>query len=132
MRVVSVCLVATSTGEHSSATPYFFLHLLLSTPPEEVFEPDLLSAVPPETWLNVAEEHFGSAVAEDDLNRLLYLDVKMTLADNDLRKVLGTAEIAGVRARFPLLDYKLAELSGCVPTELKMRGFENDSSSKKP
>src|SRR5258705_13637358 len=48
----------------------------------------------------------------------------MTLADNDLRKVLGTAEMAGVRARFPLLDYKLAELSGRVPASLKMRGFE--------
>jgi asparagine synthase (glutamine-hydrolysing) len=99
-------------------------HLLLSTPPEEVFEPGLLESAPPESWLNIAEEHFRSAVAEDDLNRLLYLDVKMTLADNDLRKVLGTAEMAGVRARFPLLDYKLAELSGRVPAALKMRGFE--------
>ena len=99
-------------------------HLLLSTPPEEIFEPSLLNAAPPNTWLNVVEDHFGSAVASNDLNRLLYLDVKMTLADNDLRKVLGTAEMAGVRARFPLLDYKLAELSGRVPAALKMRGFE--------
>jgi asparagine synthase (glutamine-hydrolysing) len=99
-------------------------HLLLSTPAEEMFEPGLLESAPPETWLNVAEEHFRSAVADDDLNRLLYLDVKITLADNDLRKVLGTAEMAGVRARFPLLDYKLAELSGRVPASLKMRGFE--------
>jgi len=102
----------------------FSYHLLLSTPPEEIFEPGLLESAPPETWMNVAEEHFRSAVANDDLNRLLYLDVKMTLADNDLRKVLGTAEMAGVRARFPLLDYKLAELSGRVPAALKMRGFE--------
>src|SRR5713226_8336919 len=102
----------------------FSYHLLLSTPPEEIFEPGLLESTPPESWLNVADEHFRSAVANDDLNRLLYLDVKMTLADNDLRKVLGTAEMAGVRARFPLLDYKLAELSGRVPAALKMRGFE--------
>ena len=102
----------------------FSYHLLLSTPPEEVFEPGLLESAPPATWLNIAEEHFRSAVADDDLNRLLYLDVKMTLADNDLRKVLGTAEMAGVRARFPLLDYRLAELSGRVPAALKMRDFE--------
>ena len=102
----------------------FSYHLLLSTPPEEMFEAGLLESVPPETWLNVPEEHFHSAPAENDLNRLLYLDVKMTLADNDLRKVLGTAEMAGVRARFPLLDYRLAELSGRVPAALKMRGFE--------
>ncbi|HTF25979.1 MAG TPA: asparagine synthase (glutamine-hydrolyzing) [Candidatus Limnocylindria bacterium] len=102
----------------------FSYHLLLSTPPEEMFEQGLLESAPPETWLDVAEGHFRSAVAESDLNRLLYLDVKMTLADNDLRKVLGTAELAGVRARFPLLDYTLAELSGRVPAALKMRGFE--------
>lgn len=102
----------------------FSYHLLLSTPAEEVFEPALLDNVPPATWLNVAEKHFQSAGAKSDLNRLLYLDVKMTLADNDLRKVLGTAELAGVRARFPLLDYQLAELSGRLPTALKMRGFE--------
>ena len=59
-----------------------------------------------------------------ELNRLLYLDVKMTLADNDLRKVLGTAEMAGVRARFPLLDYRLAELSGRIPSRLKLKGFQ--------
>jgi asparagine synthase (glutamine-hydrolysing) len=98
--------------------------LLLSTPPEEMFELGLLEAVPPSTWLNVADEHFQSAKAKSDLNRLLYLDVKMTLADNDLRKVLGTAEMAGVRARFPLLDYRLAELSGRIPSALKMRGYE--------
>ena len=98
--------------------------LLLSTPPEEMFEPGLLESAPPDSWMNIADEHFHRAVASDDLNRLLYLDVKMTLADNDLRKVLGTAEMAGVRARFPLLDYKLAELSGRVPARLKMRGFE--------
>jgi asparagine synthase (glutamine-hydrolysing) len=102
----------------------FSYHLLLSTPAEEMFEPDLLDGVPPATWLNIAEKHFQTAGAKSDLNQLLYLDVKMTLADNDLRKVLGTAELAGVRARFPLLDYQLAELSGRVPAALKMRGFE--------
>jgi asparagine synthase (glutamine-hydrolysing) len=102
----------------------FSYHLLLSMPPEQIFEPGLLESVAPSTWLNVAEEHFQSAKAETDLNRLLYLDIKMTLADNDLRKVLGTAELAGVRARFPLLDFHFAELSGRVPSALKMRGFE--------
>jgi asparagine synthase (glutamine-hydrolysing) len=102
----------------------FSYHLLLSTPPEEIFEPGMLDSVPPTTWLNIAEQHFHSAQADSDLNRLLYLDVKMTLADNDLRKVLGTAELAGVRARFPLLDYRLAALSGRVPSSLKMKGFE--------
>src|SRR5712692_1349274 len=102
----------------------FSYHLLLTEKPEEMFEPDLLRIAPAETWLEVEEGHFKAAKARSDLNRFLYLDVKITLADNDLRKVLGTAEMAGVRARFPLLDYRLAELAGRVPTALKLRGFE--------
>jgi asparagine synthase (glutamine-hydrolysing) len=102
----------------------FSYHVFLSNAPEEMFLPDLLASAPPSNWLDTADEHYRSAVAESDLNRLLYLDVKMTLADNDLRKVLGTAEMAGVRARFPLVDHRLAELSGRIPSSLKMRGFE--------
>jgi asparagine synthase (glutamine-hydrolysing) len=48
----------------------------------------------------------------------------MTLADNDLRKVSGTAELAGVNVRYPLLDKRLAELSGSIPAALKLKGFK--------
>ncbi len=74
--------------------------------------------------LSLAQRHYDSAPsASSELNRLLYLDVKMTLADNDLRKVTGTAELAGVRVRFPLLHSHLAELSGRIPSHLKLKGF---------
>ena len=74
--------------------------------------------------MRIAQAHFDSAPhARSELNRLLYLDVKMTLSDNDLRKVIGTAEIAGVRVRFPLLDRRLVELAGRIPSDLKLRGL---------
>jgi asparagine synthase (glutamine-hydrolysing) len=98
--------------------------LFLSIRPEEAFETGFLEQVAPETWLAIAEEHFRTARARTELNRLLYLDVKVTLADNDIRKVSGTAELAGVRVRYPLLDYRLAELTGTIPSDLKLRGFE--------
>jgi asparagine synthase (glutamine-hydrolysing) len=101
----------------------FSYGLFLSTPPEEIFEPGFLETAPPEHWLDIAKGHFEASNSRGELNRLLYLDIKMTLADNDLRKVLGTAELAGVRARFPLLDYRLAELSGRIPAHLKLKGF---------
>src|SRR5271157_3051837 len=92
---------------------------------QEVFEPDFLDQVRPEAAFDIPQAHFDSAPhATSELNRLLYLDVKMTLADNDLRKVTGTAELAGVRVRFPLLDRRLAELSGHIPSNLKLKGFE--------
>jgi asparagine synthase (glutamine-hydrolysing) len=102
----------------------FSYGLLFNTPPEDIFEPDFLRAVPPNTWMNLANGHFQTGTQRSELNRLMYLDTKLILADNDLRKVLGTAELAGVRARFPLLDYRLAELSGRIPSRLKMKGTQ--------
>jgi asparagine synthase (glutamine-hydrolysing) len=95
-----------------------------SANPEEVFGPDFLAETPPGTWMEIADGHFNSAPAASELNRLLYLDVKLILADNDLRKVSGTAELCGVRVRYPLLDFRLAELSARIPTELKLNGFQ--------
>jgi asparagine synthase (glutamine-hydrolysing) len=102
----------------------FSYSLFLTIPPEQVFEPDLLREAPPETWLDIPERHFHRPQETGELNRLLYMDMKMTIADNDLRKVVGTAELAGVRVRFPLLDDQLAEFSGRLPSRLKMKGFE--------
>ncbi len=96
----------------------------LSHPPEEVFADGFLDAVGRANWLSVPEQHFARARASSELNRLLYLDLKMTLADNDLRKVSGTAELAGVNVRYPLLDKGLAELSGRIPAALKLKGFK--------
>ena len=100
----------------------FSYGLFLSTPPEQILQPEFLHAAPPAAWMNIADGHFQTGDRRSELNRLMYLDTKLILADNDLRKVLGTAELAGVRARFPLLDYRLAELSGRIPSRLKMKG----------
>jgi len=96
----------------------------LSMPPEEVFEASFLEKVGERDWLEIPNWHFQSAKATSELNRIMYLDVKMTLADNDLRKVSSTAELAGVNVRYPLLDDRLAELSGRIPARLKLKGFD--------
>jgi asparagine synthase (glutamine-hydrolysing) len=96
----------------------------LDMKPEEIFVPEFLQQAPPESWTETAEGHFRRADAATELNRLLYLDVKITLADNDLRKVAGTAEMAGIRVRYPLLDKELAEMSGRIPSALKLKGSE--------
>jgi asparagine synthase (glutamine-hydrolysing) len=98
--------------------------IFLTQTPEMVFEPEFLRQVPPETWMNIAQGHFDTGANRSELNRILYMDAKMTLADNDLRKVVGTAELAGVRARFPLLDHRLVELAAHIPVKWKIRGFE--------
>ena len=44
-------------------------------------------------------DHFGTGRATSELNRLLYVDLKVTIGDNDLLKVTRTAELAGVGVR---------------------------------
>src|SRR5712691_1002443 len=103
---------------------FFSYGFFLSLPPVEVFEDRFLDLTGTENWLAIPENHFSRVKATSELNRILYLDLKMTLADNDLRKVSGTAELAGVNVRYPLLDDRLAELSGRIPASLKLKGFE--------
>ncbi len=86
--------------------------------------PDFRSAVSVDAPYHVIQEHYDRAQATGDLNRLLYLDLKLTIGDNDLFKVTRTSEMAGVTARLPLLDLPLVEFTGTWPASLKVRGLE--------
>ena len=66
--------------------------------------------------------HYHRAQADDELDRQLYIDLKLAIADNDLFKVTRMTEAAGVRVRFPFLDRNLAEFSARVPPSTKMAG----------
>jgi len=55
---------------------------------------------------------------------MMHLDLKNTLADNDLRKVNRMCQLGGVEVRYPLLDEQLVEFSGRVPVDLKIKGQE--------
>jgi asparagine synthase (glutamine-hydrolysing) len=102
----------------------FSYNLFLTLHPAEFLAPDFLAQVPANHWLDLIEGHYKSALATSELNRILYMDLKLILADNDVRKVSGTAELAGVQVRYPLMDHDLVELAGQIPTSLKLKGFE--------
>jgi asparagine synthase (glutamine-hydrolysing) len=102
----------------------FSYNVFLSTDPGRIFEQGFLDQAPPDGWMGIADAHFNEAHANSELNRMMHLDLKIILADNDLKKVSGTAELAGIRVRYPLLDRQLAEFSGTIPTSLKLKGSE--------
>nr|WP_067297853.1 asparagine synthase-related protein [Marinobacterium profundum] len=54
------------------------------------------------------------------LDRLLYLDWKHTLADNDLVKVSSMCRLAGVDVVYPMLDDRLVDFSLRVPADIKL------------
>src|SRR3989454_7852286 len=100
----------------------FSYSLLSSFPHEELFTPDFLAAsVDGQHPLTPARAHFAAAPAGNDLNRWLYLDLKITITDNDLRKVTVMSQLAGVTTRYPMLDPTLAEFTGTIPARLKVR-----------
>jgi asparagine synthase (glutamine-hydrolysing) len=66
----------------------------------------------------------SSSPAHSELNRLLYIDMNMTLGDDDIPKVVRSAEHAGISVRFPYLHQSLAEFSGRLPARLKVKGLE--------
>jgi asparagine synthase (glutamine-hydrolysing) len=91
------------------------------TAPQEVLHPDLLSAVDPGEPLRDFDEVYRSARAMSVLNRMMALDLKFTLADNDLPKVSRMCELAGVEVAYPFLDDDVVDLSLRVPTRWKLR-----------
>jgi asparagine synthase (glutamine-hydrolysing) len=70
-------------------------------------------------------EAVGTEVqARTELDRQLYVDLKMAISDNDLFKVTKMTEAAGITVRFPYLDHVLAEFAASISAGIKMRGRE--------
>lgn len=57
------------------------------------------------------------------LNRQLAFDLKYTLEDADLPKVVHTCELAGCDVRFPMLDDALVDFANHLPSSDKLRGM---------
>ncbi|MEW5977982.1 MAG: asparagine synthase C-terminal domain-containing protein [Acidobacteriota bacterium] len=99
-----------------------FCHsFLASTESKEIFDPEFFSWMSSIEPLARARMHYQEAPATHPLNRWLYLDLKMTISDNDLPKVTGMTELAGLTVRYPLLDPSLVEFAGRIPPGLKMK-----------
>jgi asparagine synthase (glutamine-hydrolysing) len=103
---------------------FFSYNLLLDNPLQELFEAEFIQALAGYSVLERPAAYYWEGPARAHLDRLLYLDVKVTLADNDLLKVTRMSEMAGIRARFPFLDRSVAEISGMIPASLKLKGFQ--------
>ena len=103
---------------------FFSYNFLSAHAPGEVFEPDFLETLRGYSILEAPARYYNEGPAREHLDRLLYVDVRITLGDSDLPKVTQMAEMAGVQTRFPFLDPAVAEFSGALPAHLKVKGLE--------
>lgn len=102
----------------------FYSYEFFFTQETSLLEPAFVRAVDTEAPYAIVQRHYDAADATEDLDRLLYLDLQLTIGDNDLLKVTRTAELAGVAVRFPLLDLALVEAVAGLPARFKVRGLE--------
>lgn len=86
-----------------------------------VLRADFLQAVDTGEPLRLLTEVYENARALTMLNRMLAVDLKFTLADNDLPKVGQMCELAGVEVAYPLLNDDLVAFSTRLPAPLKLR-----------
>lgn len=98
---------------------YNFLHRHEAT---EIFSTAFIEHINQASPLKLQREIYNRPTDATKLNRMLYLDWQLTLADNDLRKVSHMCALAGIEVVYPMLDDELIEFSTTIPSRWKLRG----------
>ena len=88
---------------------------------EEVFTNEFLDTVNSGQPIELINETFNRSHAQSLINRMLSLDLKLTLADNDLPKVVKSCELAGLEVAFPFLDDQIVAYSAQLEPNLKLK-----------
>lgn len=99
-------------------------NLLLRLGPAEVLTPEFLSRIDVHAPLQQQQAVWDAADAPGDLNRMLAFDWRYTLAENDLPKVRGSTQLAGIDVAFPFLDDAVLDLSLGLPVAYKLKGLK--------
>jgi asparagine synthase (glutamine-hydrolysing) len=98
---------------------YNFLHRHAAA---DIFNADFLVQIDTAAPLQQLRDCYQRPENASTLNRMLYMDWKTTLHDNDLVKVNRMCEMAGVEVSYPLLDQRIVDLSCRIPSGSKLKG----------
>lgn len=90
---------------------------------ENLFTAAFLSQVDVDAPAAQQRQVWGPAATDSALNSNLAFDWRYTLAENDLPKVCGTTQLAGIEVGFPLLDRRLLDFSLRLPSAYKLKGL---------
>ncbi|WP_229418828.1 asparagine synthetase B family protein [Pseudoduganella flava] len=91
---------------------------------QQVFSADFLAGVDTGEPLAGLARTYDASDAKSLINRMLALDLKITLADNDLPKVMKACELAGVEAAFPFLNDAMVAFSAGLTPQQKLNGTQ--------
>lgn len=91
---------------------------------QTVLTPRFLTLIDDGEPLRHQQESYAATDSDSFVNRMLAFDWRYTLAENDLPKVAGSTDLAGLRVGFPLLDTDLVDFSLGLPAEYKLKGLK--------
>ena len=91
-------------------------------PASDIFVGSFLTEINTELPLQSLRDCYNRPEQSTALNRMLYMDWKTTLHDNDLVKVNRMCEMAGVEVQYPLLHQSIVDLSCKIPSADKLKG----------
>ncbi len=92
--------------------------------PSQVFSDDFLAQTDAGAPLASLSATYGQSEARSLINRMMALDLKITLADNDLPKVVKACELAGMQVAFPFLDDAMVAFSTRLTPAQKLNGTQ--------
>lgn len=87
-----------------------------------MLEADFADSIDPDIPLGSLNEAYWLTHGHSQINQMLALDLKFTLADNDLPKVVKACELAGVEAAFPFLNDAMVAFSARLVPRQKLNG----------
>ena len=109
---------------------FFSYQLYFRDHADELLSEEFRHAIDREFPLDVPRRHYARVANCAPLNRLLYVDLKLAVADNDLFKVNRMAEAHGIQVRYPFLDTHVGTTAGRIPADLKSKDGRSDIYSK--
>ena len=88
---------------------------------KDIFTDDFLDDIDENYLFSNMENTYNLTDGDSLVNRMLHLDWKYTLADNDFRKVDVMCQNAGIEVKFPMVSDSLISLAEKVPESLKIK-----------
>lgn len=87
-----------------------------------LFSPEAVRDIDLQAAFTLPRDSYHAVSTASRVQRMMRLDMQITLADNDLRKVVRMCELAGCRVRFPFLDEELVTFAAGIPPRMLVRG----------
>ena len=116
---------ATGLAEAPAAIEHYrWMTYLSPAAKQHLYTPALRAALAEADVYRPVREALGAAASDDLLNRQLYTDLSIYLADDILVKVDRMSMATSLETRAPFLDVAVMELAFSMPGRLKIRGGE--------